>query len=211
MKRFLTVIVAGGALILLVGAANPHWGSGNGPGMGGRMGPGMMGSGGQGPLGFLNHDLLWVKNDAYSSPSPVTKDLLHHLNAMKEELYGSKDIIVGKGNLREGLDHWADGLKDPAFPWKELLHVPSGHVGKAKQTQRLSRRRTVHDHTVKAPYLDLLFDLEKTAQFLHPRENRHLFRNHIVQTAAREQSSQVFLHLPPVSFDLLKDIDLLRP
>ncbi len=48
MKRFLTVIVAGGALILLVGTAKAHWGSGNGPGMGGRMGTGMMGSGGQG-------------------------------------------------------------------------------------------------------------------------------------------------------------------
>ena len=48
MKRLLTVIVAGGALILLVGAATAHWGSGNGPGGWGRMGPGMMGSGGQG-------------------------------------------------------------------------------------------------------------------------------------------------------------------
>ncbi len=47
MKRSLTVVVAAGALILLVGAAKAHWGSGYGPGMGGRMGPGMMGSGGR--------------------------------------------------------------------------------------------------------------------------------------------------------------------
>ncbi len=48
MKRFLTVVVAAGALILLVGAAKAHWGNAYGPGMGGRMGPGMMGSEGQG-------------------------------------------------------------------------------------------------------------------------------------------------------------------
>ncbi len=48
MKRFLTVIVAGGALILLVGAATAHWGSADGPGGWGRMGPGMMGDRGHG-------------------------------------------------------------------------------------------------------------------------------------------------------------------
>ena len=46
MKRYLTVIVAGGALILLVGAAKAHWGSANSTGGWGKMGPGMMGSGG---------------------------------------------------------------------------------------------------------------------------------------------------------------------
>ncbi len=48
MKRSLTVVVAAGALILLVGAAKAHWGNAYGPDMGGRMGPGMMGSEGQG-------------------------------------------------------------------------------------------------------------------------------------------------------------------
>ena len=44
MKRSLTVVVAAGALILLVGAAKAHWGSAYGPGMGGRMSSGMMGT-----------------------------------------------------------------------------------------------------------------------------------------------------------------------
>lgn len=42
MKRVLGVLLAGGALILLVGAAAAHWESGYGPGRGREMGYGMM-------------------------------------------------------------------------------------------------------------------------------------------------------------------------
>ena len=53
MKKFLGVILAGGALILLVSAATDHWSGGNGPGRGmgfsrGEMGHGMMGGHGMG-------------------------------------------------------------------------------------------------------------------------------------------------------------------
>ncbi len=46
MKNILGVILAGGALILLVGAATAHWSGGNGPGGGMSFSRGEMGHGG---------------------------------------------------------------------------------------------------------------------------------------------------------------------
>lgn len=45
MKRFLSLIVVGGGLVALVGAAAAQMGGGPGRGMGRGMGPGMMGGG----------------------------------------------------------------------------------------------------------------------------------------------------------------------
>ena len=125
MKRYLTFIVAGVALILLVGAAKAHRGSADGPGMGGMMGPGMMGSGGH---GYTHGDVGCPGWETTSTPQ-ITEEKAKELAQQYTERY-LPDFKVERLLPFTGMHHtmYSVELKNPKGELRTLHINPFGNV-----------------------------------------------------------------------------------
>ncbi len=108
MKKILGVILAGGALILLVSAATAHWSGGNGPGRGMGFSRGEMGHGGW-QMGYGmrgGHGMGWGDGEA-NCPG----------------LRGTSTTTITQENAKELAQNYAD-TNLPGFKVERVL--PSG-------------------------------------------------------------------------------------
>ena len=124
MKRFLGVIVAGGVLILLIGAATAHWGGDYGPGRG-RMGFGMLGGHGMGWRGGPTDCPGWSGTTA----SQVTEERAKELAQKYADQY-LPGFKVERVLPSSGMHHmmYSIELKNPQGELRTFHINPFGNV-----------------------------------------------------------------------------------
>jgi len=111
MKKILGMILAGGALILLVSAATAHWSGSNGPGMGMGFSRGEMGHGGRG-MGYGmrgGHGMGWGGGEA-NCPG----------------LHGTNTAAITQENAKDLAQKYAD-TNLPGFKVERVLPFSGRH------------------------------------------------------------------------------------